>query len=305
MEFVKNVHYTEAEKDTIINITIKYKNIIENKRTDGISNKQKNFAWDNIAKEYNALGINVIRTSKQLRTFYDNLKKRLKRQCADEKVELYKTGGGVMKMPPIVPAEEKFLDSLKETFNPLSNPPIVPAEEKFLDSLKETFNPLSNAYDSKPQLHEVNSDDNGDDLYNMTDHDYISSDTVAMATSSKKIGESSKAYTSTPTRKRTLCDVYEEVSSFSNTKKKHIMNKEDYITKCNQKKLEILSLEKEIKEIQKKNELEKHKLEVEILKKNLMIAEKEEEFRRKEQEIKLILLQSELKKQVSIFNYVE
>ncbi|KAK9720593.1 hypothetical protein QE152_g21993 [Popillia japonica] len=54
-------------------------------------------------------------------------------------------------------------------------PPIVPAEEKFLDSLKETFNPLSNAYDSsssyfeEPQLHEVNSDDNGDDLYNMTD----------------------------------------------------------------------------------------------------------------------------------------
>lgn len=86
METFKNIHFSEKEKEVLINICIKYKPIIENKRTDGVSNKQKNIAWDNIAKEFNASGVNVPRSTKQLRTFYDNLKKRIKRQTADEKV---------------------------------------------------------------------------------------------------------------------------------------------------------------------------------------------------------------------------
>ncbi|KAI4466137.1 hypothetical protein MML48_3g00005953 [Holotrichia oblita] len=239
MESVKNIHFTEAEKDAIINISIKYRNIIENKRTDGISNKQKNIAWENIAKEYNALGINVIRTSKQLRTFYDNLKKKLKRRCADEKVELYKTGGGTMKVPPIVPAEEKLLDSLKETFHPMPNA---------YDS--------SSSYFEEQQTYEVSNEN----LYSViTDHDYIP-DTMAIAGSSKDIGQSPKAYTGTPSRKRTLGDVYEEVSSFSTTKRKNMTTKEDYTRKCSDEKLQILSLEKEIKQNQKKKRIRKTRI---------------------------------------------
>lgn len=81
-----NHHFTQLEKDCAIDVILRYKGIIENKKTDGVTNKQKAIAWENIAKEYNSCNINMPRCSKQLKNLYENVKRKLKKQISNEKV---------------------------------------------------------------------------------------------------------------------------------------------------------------------------------------------------------------------------
>lgn len=50
-------NYSVNEKALLINFAAKYLNILENKRTDHISTKQKSAAWDNITTEFNSYSI--------------------------------------------------------------------------------------------------------------------------------------------------------------------------------------------------------------------------------------------------------
>lgn len=49
----KNKHYTLTEKKVFLQILEKYKNIIEVKRSDATTLKDKDVAWNEICEEYN------------------------------------------------------------------------------------------------------------------------------------------------------------------------------------------------------------------------------------------------------------
>lgn len=120
---VRSANYTAEEKSCLINIINKYKNIIESKKTDKFSWNDKNNAWETIANEFNAAAPNgTYRNTESLKKFYENLKKDTRKIAAQEKMELFKTGGGK-------PAQ-KILDPLHESVLSLMNTKTV--EDNFV-----------------------------------------------------------------------------------------------------------------------------------------------------------------------------
>ncbi|KAK9674833.1 Myb/SANT-like DNA-binding domain, partial [Popillia japonica] len=63
----------------------KYKHILENKKTDTVSNKKKIEAWNDLANDFNSTCGEVLRDGKTLKSKYENLKKRTKEKFAAEK----------------------------------------------------------------------------------------------------------------------------------------------------------------------------------------------------------------------------
>lgn len=91
---VRSLNFTIIEKEILLNLVDKYRFIIENKETNGLINKRKKGAWENVAQEYNATQTSGVRAAVQLKTLYEHMKKTARKNRADEKVQLYKTGGG-------------------------------------------------------------------------------------------------------------------------------------------------------------------------------------------------------------------
>lgn len=52
---LKRLVYTSHEKEFLKELVLKYKSIVENKRTDGATLQQKQKAWNEIENEYNAV----------------------------------------------------------------------------------------------------------------------------------------------------------------------------------------------------------------------------------------------------------
>jgi hypothetical protein len=80
----KNV--LEEEKEYLLELVTDKKGIIENKKSDTISAKQKRETWNLIANQFNASSKTGTRNAQQLKLLYDNLKKSTKKKLADEKV---------------------------------------------------------------------------------------------------------------------------------------------------------------------------------------------------------------------------
>lgn len=87
-------NYTDKEKETLLEIVSDFGNVIENKQTDGASVKLKNEAWEAISELYNSTSQTGVRSASQLKLLYDSIKKKAKKDKANEKVQIYKTGGG-------------------------------------------------------------------------------------------------------------------------------------------------------------------------------------------------------------------
>ena len=51
---LRSKNFTETEKETLIEVVNRYKDIIECKKTDGCSAPKKTTTWDKIAQEFNA-----------------------------------------------------------------------------------------------------------------------------------------------------------------------------------------------------------------------------------------------------------
>lgn len=50
----RNPNYTKEEQILLLNVLQKYKNTIENKKTDHVTWKEKDKAWDDICNKFNA-----------------------------------------------------------------------------------------------------------------------------------------------------------------------------------------------------------------------------------------------------------
>lgn len=66
-----------------------YFNIIENKKTDGYTLQEKKDAWQSVCDSFNSVTTNSIRTVEQIKTAYNNIKRKIKKNAADDKVRNY------------------------------------------------------------------------------------------------------------------------------------------------------------------------------------------------------------------------
>lgn len=91
----RSQNFSNEEKITLLNIISLYKDLIENKHTDAISNKQKNEAWEKICNNFNsACPDSQHRSVTVLKKFYENKKKEVRKLVAEEKAQINGTGGG-------------------------------------------------------------------------------------------------------------------------------------------------------------------------------------------------------------------
>lgn len=101
-------NFGEKEVNILIDLIIKYRNIIESKRTDATSWKEKNEMWEQICSEFNSRN-SVVRTTKSLRSKYESFKKDLRKKKAKDKNLKFQTGGGNYIEVIYTPTEEKLL----------------------------------------------------------------------------------------------------------------------------------------------------------------------------------------------------
>lgn len=90
----RGTNFSVFEKELLIELVTKYKEIIECKKTNGMTIKEKDDTWEKIGLEFNCNAHVTPRTAKQLRQFYKNMKRSAKKARSEERLERYKTGGG-------------------------------------------------------------------------------------------------------------------------------------------------------------------------------------------------------------------
>ncbi|CAK1550183.1 unnamed protein product [Leptosia nina] len=106
-ERVRASNFRKAETRLLTELVTKYKYIIENKKTDAVTNKDKEAAWGKIASSFNATTSGTAtRSSKTLKLKYEAIKKATKKQMSCHRQELYRTGGGPSNAPDFDDVEE-------------------------------------------------------------------------------------------------------------------------------------------------------------------------------------------------------
>lgn len=79
-------NFSTYEEQLLIGLVEKYKNIIESKRNNAVTWKDKEQAWLKIECEFNSRNTdNIFRSGKHLKEKYNNLKKVLKRNLQQKK----------------------------------------------------------------------------------------------------------------------------------------------------------------------------------------------------------------------------
>lgn len=96
-------NFTAVEETLLVQLVKKYVKEIECCQTDTNTNKIRSDAWRKIGTEFNSKSLENYRDVLVLKNKYGNLKKRSKKNFAEQRKSLYKTGGG--KMEPFVETE--------------------------------------------------------------------------------------------------------------------------------------------------------------------------------------------------------
>ncbi|XP_075739245.1 myb/SANT-like DNA-binding domain-containing protein 3 [Rhipicephalus microplus] len=83
--------FTREERELLVNLVTRHKAVIENKRTDALTKRAKDSAWEKLTSEYNSQpGIRRV-TVAQLRKLWDNEKSKWKKKQSEQKRNLYAT----------------------------------------------------------------------------------------------------------------------------------------------------------------------------------------------------------------------
>lgn len=85
-------YFLDEEKDLLTELVAKYKNVVENKKTDAMSLHAKSRAWERLCVEYNSMPSVRPREVKQLKKLWDNLKQKWKKEKARQAREVMATG---------------------------------------------------------------------------------------------------------------------------------------------------------------------------------------------------------------------
>ena len=90
----RSKNFSQQEVDLLLDLVNAKRNILENKRTDHVSLKDKENSWKELAESFNELNGSVVRDWKVLKGKYENLKKTCKKNFAKDKKYTSGTGGG-------------------------------------------------------------------------------------------------------------------------------------------------------------------------------------------------------------------
>jgi len=85
-------NFSTDEKMNLIEIIENKQHIIESKRTDGVTIKEKEKCWLDISREFNSKCIQTNRNVISLKSCWDNLKKRTRKHCAEIHKQVFATG---------------------------------------------------------------------------------------------------------------------------------------------------------------------------------------------------------------------
>lgn len=102
-------NFSNKEIELLIKIIQEYKNIIECKKTDVTTWREKDAAWENVAKAFNSISGEAFRSKKTLKAKYEDIKKNIKKKLAHNRMEQFKTGGGEPEIRPLTGIEENIL----------------------------------------------------------------------------------------------------------------------------------------------------------------------------------------------------
>lgn len=95
MEKKRAPNFSITEKTLLLNLISDFKHIVENKQTNSQTWRDKNEAWIQITDAFNSRTPEEYpRTKDALKKYYDNIKKNVRKEVAEDKKELTKTGGG-------------------------------------------------------------------------------------------------------------------------------------------------------------------------------------------------------------------
>ncbi|XP_023310902.1 uncharacterized protein LOC111691787 [Anoplophora glabripennis] len=86
-------NFSSSEMDILLTLVEEHKRIIECKKTDTVSNRDKDAEWEKLTNKFNAAAGSG-QTAKQLRMKWDSWKTTTRKNYSLKKSSLYKTGGG-------------------------------------------------------------------------------------------------------------------------------------------------------------------------------------------------------------------
>ncbi|GBN64620.1 hypothetical protein AVEN_156682-1 [Araneus ventricosus] len=132
----KRKNFTEIEAEAFLLLLDNFKSVIENKKTDATTNKEKASTWDGLTAMVNSFPGVAKRDAKELMTYYKNLKRKGNKNQADRRFQIFKTGGG--------PKADTSSNSVEERLLAMG-------------ALKI---PLVNCYDSDAAYHKMTTSDN-------------------------------------------------------------------------------------------------------------------------------------------------
>lgn len=111
----RTANYSLEEKNLLLQLVQKHKNVVENKKTDAVSNIAKENTWKKIAFEFNSVApSNVSRDWASLKKAYSNIKKDVRKEVANEKFEIIKTGSGPNPRKKYNPLQEIALATMND-----------------------------------------------------------------------------------------------------------------------------------------------------------------------------------------------
>ncbi|CAH0562820.1 unnamed protein product [Brassicogethes aeneus] len=103
----RGANFTQTERRHLLTVVNRYKHIIENKKTDAVTWKEKESTWKKIEVEFNSTTEGIPRSDKQLKLKYEAVKKELKKNFSSHKKYVLGTGGGRHVPEPAVQTEEE------------------------------------------------------------------------------------------------------------------------------------------------------------------------------------------------------
>lgn len=108
----RSKNFKDSEVTLLLDLVDKYKNVLECKKTDHMSLKDKEKIWVVIEEEFNKISRIFNRDAKTLKKKYENLKKISKKWFADEKKYVCGTGRGPSKKTEITDTDIKVKNIL-------------------------------------------------------------------------------------------------------------------------------------------------------------------------------------------------
>lgn len=100
-------NFTELEIRFLVDVAIRHIAIIENKKTDSVTWSEKENSWQTISKQFTALA-GTERSAAVLKTKYEAIKHGIKRKLTNNKLQIFKTGGGSAEIDKLKDYEEKL-----------------------------------------------------------------------------------------------------------------------------------------------------------------------------------------------------